>query len=162
MELQHIKHIKEAVEKHATWTTKKLVFKVDAAVGVTMIDVIPYLLGCSGGPKLGKTLSFPHPPLVTQEELIGGFKREAALQGVHLTLSASSSNIEAGGGRFFKLAYDRYWLYYPTADTTKKRAAIDADMTNLDSTVPSLYQTGVKMGTIRYSKKVKEKRAKRW
>jgi hypothetical protein len=61
MELQHIKHIEEAVKKHATWTTKKLVFKVDAAVGLTMIDVIPYLFGCSGGPKLGTTLSFPHP-----------------------------------------------------------------------------------------------------
>jgi hypothetical protein len=159
MELQHIKHIEEAVEKHATWTTKKLVFKVDAAVGVTtLIDVIPYLLGCSGGPKLGETLSFPHPPLVTQKELIGGFKREAAAQGVHLTQSASSSNIEARGGRFFKLACDRYRLYYPTADTTKKRAA---DMTNLDSTVPSpLYQTGVKMGTIRYSKKSRGKEGK--
>jgi hypothetical protein len=86
--------------------------------------------------------------------LIGGFKREAATQGVHLTQTSSSSNIDSRHGHFFKLACGCYRLYYPTTNVTKKK-------TNFGATVPPLYQTGVKMGTIRYSKKSQGKEGKK-
>ena len=105
MELDHIKEIEEAVKKDGTWRTQKLVIKINE---VTMIDIVPYL---GDGPKSDKTLSFANPPLMTQKELIGVFKREAASQGVHLTQSASSSNIDSLGGCFFKLACSCYQLY---------------------------------------------------
>jgi hypothetical protein len=140
MESEHIKDIQEAIEKESKWTTKKLVFEIDE---VTMINIIPYL---SGGLKLHETLSFPNPSRMTQKKLIGGFKRETARQGEHLTQTSSSSKVDSQHGRFFKLACGCYCLYYPTANTTKKR-------TNLDAPVPTLYQTGVKLGSIRYTKK---------
>jgi hypothetical protein len=59
MELEHIKNIEEALEMDTTWTAKRLAFKIEK--GVTTIDVIPYLGGCSGSPKLDETLSFPNP-----------------------------------------------------------------------------------------------------
>jgi hypothetical protein len=121
MELEHIRTIEEAIEMDSTWTTKKLVFKIDEVT----IDIIPYL---GGGPKSGKTLSFPNPPLLTQKELIGGFKWEAASQGVHLTQTNSSINIDSQHGHFIRLACSCHRLYYPTAATTKKRTDFDATM----------------------------------
>jgi hypothetical protein len=76
MELDHVKEVEEAVEKDGTWRTQKLVIKIDE---VTTIDIAPYLIG--DGPKSDESLSFANPPLMTQKELIGVFKREAASQG---------------------------------------------------------------------------------
>ncbi len=120
MELDHVKEIEEAIKKDATWRTQKLVIKTDK---VTMIDIVPYL---GNGPKLDETLSFPNPALTTQKELIDVFKREAASQGLHLTQSASSSNVDSHGGRFFKLACSRYQLYYATTAMNQKRADFEA------------------------------------
>jgi hypothetical protein len=140
MELDHVKEIEEAVQKYGTWRTQKLVIKIDK---VTTIDIAGYL---GDGPKLDESLSFANPPLMTQKELIGVFKIETVSQGVCLTQSASSSNVDSRGGRYFKLACCRYQLYYATAATNKKRAKFQTA-----SPVP-LYQSGGKMGTIRYSK----------
>jgi hypothetical protein len=81
MELEHIKHIKEAFkacnmdDKEAGLQSRCRRSDDDRC------HTIPSWLGCSGGPKLGETLSFPaHPLLVTQKELIGGFKRELQLK----------------------------------------------------------------------------------
>jgi hypothetical protein len=54
---QHIKDIVAVVGKDATWTTQKLVIKIDE---VTTFDIVPYL---RGGPKLDENLSFSNPPL---------------------------------------------------------------------------------------------------
>jgi hypothetical protein len=86
MELGHINDIDEAIKKDSTWMTKKLVFKIDEVT--TRIDIVPHLRGI---PKWVETLSFPNPLHMTQKELIGGFNREAASQGLHLSQSASSS-----------------------------------------------------------------------
>jgi hypothetical protein len=93
---QHIKDIVAVVGKDATWMTQKLVIKIDE---VTTFDIVLYL---SGGPKLDENLSFSNPLLMTQNELIGVFKREAASQGVHLTQSASLSNVDSRGSHFFQ------------------------------------------------------------
>jgi hypothetical protein len=149
MELDHVKEIKEAVQKEGTWRTQKLVIKIDEN---TTIDIAPYL---GDGPKSDESLSFANPPLLTQKELIGVFKIEASTQGVHLIQSASSTNVDSRGGRFFKLACCRYRLYHATAATNKKRAEYQTS-----SPVP-LYQSGVKMGTIRYSKISRGKEGKK-
>jgi hypothetical protein len=137
MELDHVKEVEEAVEKDGTWRTQKLVIKIDK---VTTIDIALYL---DHGPKWDESLSFANPPLMTQKELIGVFKSEAVSQGVHLTQSASSSNVDSRGGRSFKLACGCYQLYYATATTNKKRRA------EFQTALPvPVYQSGVKMGTI--------------
>jgi hypothetical protein len=62
---------------------------------------------------------------MTQKELTGIFKIEAASQGVHLTQSASSSNVDSHGGRFFKLACCRYRLYYmPPPPQTRREPSL--------------------------------------
>ena len=154
MEPEDIKNIEEAIEKDTQWMQKELVFKIEEA---RSIDVVPFL---SEGCQSSETLSFPNPPLLTQKELIAVFKRQAARQGVHLTQSASSSNLHSRGSRFFWLVCDRYLLYH-RAKGNKRVDCCISNLNHFEPTVPCLYDAGVKMGRIRVSRLDRHKDGKK-
>jgi hypothetical protein len=61
MEPTHVKQIELELEKEATWSVDKLVFKIPRS---PPFDVIPYL---REGPKAREELSFAHPCHMTQK-----------------------------------------------------------------------------------------------
>jgi hypothetical protein len=115
------------------WKQESLVF----TIGDYKFDVVPYL---RGGLKEEETLSFPNSADMDQSALVGFFKQQSVLQGVHLVCMDSSRNPNSRRGRFFQLACARKLLFYDSKNKEQNE---------------NLYHPDVKTGSLRANKKTR-------